>query len=177
MPNWCGNTLTVTGPRAELHRFFRENRSKEKERGALSFDRGVPMPDRFKGSTSPSRRPDESLQASMARARLEWAGKLPASDWHSWRLCHWGTKWDLDEETDFHRIPGGLVYSFSTAWSPPTEWVEEISSKYPELQFRLEYGEMGNDFAGVVVVQNNRKLEERDGHYHDFYKVEPEEEI
>lgn len=175
MPNWCSNVLQVTGPLRDVRKFIVQNRYKEKTKGPLSFDRSIPMPEHFKNKDAPVRKPGETTEESMRRSHLEWAGKLPASDWHSWRICHWGTKWDA-EEADISRIPGGVQYTFLTAWSPPVEWVEETSSKYPTLKFKIDYEEPGCDFAGTHVVQNGHTLETRDTTYHELHPEEMEEE-
>jgi hypothetical protein len=63
----------------------------------------------------------------------------------------WGTKWDLDEETQ-QRVAGELLeydtVSFDTAWSPPINAIEALSAMFPEVGFTLAYNEPGMCFYG-----------------------------
>lgn len=140
MPNWCENSLTVTGPKKELQRF----KKKVKGRGpyapgkakveCLSFHQTVPQPEFEKG--------DEG--------------------WYNWRVTRWGTKWEasnphLDETED------RLCYTFETAWGPPDAWLRATAELFPELEFRLFYSEGGNYFAGVMHAHGEESsTEERD---------------
>ena len=76
-----------------------------------------------------------------------------ANNWYGWRVQNWGTKWDLDEETIFSNN-NYLDYIFSTAWSPPLDWLNYVSVIYPKLNFYIEYGEGGMNFAGQVEIIN-----------------------
>lgn len=67
------------------------------------------------------------------------------SDWYSWRRAHWGTKWKI---VDFERLELGR-FSFSTAWSPPTQVIAALAEQYPMLKFNFIYVELGCWFAGV----------------------------
>ena len=40
-------------------------------------------------------------------------------NWYDWRLKHWGTKWDIYNDTCERMDENTLVLSFDTAWSPP----------------------------------------------------------
>lgn len=98
-------------------------------------------------------------------------GELQPYDWYTWRLVNWGTKWDLGDETEVREDyeDGKLEYHFDTAWSPPFEWLETASKKYPQLNFRLQYEEGGNNFEGYVVVQNGKELDRHEGDYTRCY--------
>ena len=75
---------------------------------------------------------------------------LTAEGWYVWRTQSWGTKWNLRHgETYLTENPGELVYDFDTAWSPPEGIVNHLREQYPELEFRLEFAEGGNDFWGI----------------------------
>lgn len=78
----------------------------------------------------------------------------------------WGTKWDvsllnLEGEPSEEK----LIFSFETAWSPPTEALKKISNDYPTLTFNILYYESGMDFFGVDKYQNG--IEEKI--YEDSY--------
>ena len=146
MPNWCENTLTVTGPELELAAFKHkvhdyENPRKVAEgesKQVLSFAATVPEP--------------------------IYKEEDGADAWYHWRHAHWGTKWNASdprlEETD-----GSLIYHFDTAWGPPTEWLEATIEKFPKLQFRLFYAEGGMGFAGVIYGEDGQSHKEEKGEY------------
>src|SRR4051812_36437608 len=101
MPNWCHNTLTVTGEPNDVKSFITKVRGDDTR--PLTFCAHVPEPNY---DAEPA---DES-------------SKFP--DWYDWRWAHWGTKWDTSFDEELRRPsvdttkPGVAVYKFSTAWSP-----------------------------------------------------------
>lgn len=103
---------------------------------------------------------------------LLFEGKMEPYDWYTWRLAKWGTKWDLGDETivreDYE--DGKLEYHFDTAWSPPIAWLEAVSKKYPQLNFRLQYEEAGCSFEGYVVLQNGEEVDQFEGDYTRCHK-------
>lgn len=89
--------------------------------------------------------------------------------WYVMRNSQWGTKWDASfgepiiaigqegmdvdaciEAEGVTVTPEAAIYKFDTAWSPPIPWLQRTSELEPELEFELQYGEPGNDFAGRV---------------------------
>jgi hypothetical protein len=91
-----------------------------------------------------------------------------AGNWYDWRIENWGTKWDVEASLDDDQLDLSvpqLVYSFSSAWAPPGQWVITISSQFPLLVFRLEYGESGCDFEGYLEVKNGEVIDSCQGKY------------
>jgi len=71
----------------------------------------------------------------------------------------WGTKWDIDPKsvkTLKNKNKEKIV--FDTAWSPPVNFIENASKKYPGLKFRLKYVEPGFEFYGQTEYKNGKKL-------------------
>jgi hypothetical protein len=56
-------------------------------------------------------------------------------DWYSWRLAHWGTKWDA-YDIDFW---DGNQITFSTAWSTPTQVIKALSKHFPDVTIWVTY--------------------------------------
>lgn len=94
MPNWCHNTLIVSGPADELAAFA---------------DKARPTADLMRRAYEnelevwwPVDKPKPSLEQWFAEAYadqpLTFEGFAPqpadVDDWYSWRLEHWSTKWD-----------------------------------------------------------------------------------
>ena len=84
---------------------------------------------------------------------LDMIEKYGAKDWYDWHINNWGTKWDLTAEL-LCSDEGYLQYCFDSAWSPPIEFLKEVSKKYTRLEFRLRYDEPGVGFMGVAKYKN-----------------------
>jgi Ferredoxin-like domain in Api92-like protein len=146
MPNWCHNTLDVTGDPEDVAAYAEHVRGGE---GPLTFTADVPEPT---------------------------GGEYLLGAWYAWRLENWGTKWDASfagptggvyfsydadpaadadvtaEALGVQRAEGAAVYKFDTAWSPPVAWLDRTAGKHPDLTFVLRFGEPGNGFAGQVTI-------------------------
>ena len=80
-------------------------------------------------------------------------------DWYRWSIVNWGTKWNAYECT--MDISGDWVeFDFQTAWSPPEPIVRALGKKYPNAIIGLSYREEGCDFEGVLILQNEKIIEE-----------------
>lgn len=90
-----------------------------------------------------------SMNAFLPHPRYNDRDDVQAA--HSWRVTTWGTKWELDENVEPHRVcTGELRYTFCTAWSPPVPFVAHLSNRFPLLEFVLSFAESGNDFCGQI---------------------------
>jgi hypothetical protein len=130
MPNWCNNNIELAHDDPAMI-----------ERAAAAFRDGkflnefIPLPKELEDTTAPARETDEALVA-----------KYGASDWYSWCVNNWGTKWDISPYAcDIEN--GQLVGSFDSPWGPPTAAYEKLE----EMGFsvRAYYSEPGMGFAGV----------------------------
>ena len=65
----------------------------------------------------------------------------------------WGTKWDA-RGADLDADDEELIYTFDTAWGPPSTWAAAASALHPDLQLTLTYEEEGCDFAGECLYCN-----------------------
>jgi hypothetical protein len=58
--------------------------------------------------------------------------------WLTWNQAHYGTKWDLNEDTRIVSIaPDLLEYHFQTIDAPPAPWVELALREFPTLNLKL----------------------------------------
>jgi len=86
------------------------------------------------------------------RLRKEMKEKHGSENSNDWHCDNWGCKWEVDAE--YQEIGGGAVmYTFDSAWSPPTRFIENICDQYPLVRFFLEYSEPGNDFEGELEAE------------------------
>ena len=130
MPNWCNNNIELAHDDPAMI-----------ERAAAAFRDGkflnefIPLPKELEDTTAPARETNEALME-----------KYGASDWYSWCVNNWGTKWDISPYAcDIEN--GQLVGAFDTAWAPPTVAYEKLE----ELGFsvRAYYYEPGMGFCGM----------------------------
>jgi len=122
MPNWCHNTLTVSGEEAELQIFIEKVKTDEQP---LTFEAIVPQPSDEELQALENHKPctmcgavgtlPETEAEAMARDGARWydwmdpavrddrtcnvcrgSGKerIGMPGWYEWRCEHWGTKWD-----------------------------------------------------------------------------------
>ena len=57
--------------------------------------------------------------------------KFQFANWYDWRIQHWGTKWNCYECED----EGPRRIAFLTAWAPPDPVFDELSRRYPQIEF------------------------------------------
>lgn len=139
MPNWCMNTMTVSGDPKKIAEFVEQHKAVELDHEgtpvgetALDFNTVVPMPEHLKGTKSPS--DDGSMT------------------WYEWSVDNWSTKWNACNSHHDHKEGNtNVVYRFDTAWGPPVNWYEKVIGAYPDLDFDLEWSEGGMGFAGRLA--------------------------
>lgn len=159
MPNWCHNSLAVSGPPEELQSFAEQVRGEEQP---LSFAALVPEP---AGLLERPMLGSETFNPDLPDAQL---------DWYGWRVRHWGTKWEARFEgpavalgdsdaqvgpaSGHQQLGSELHYGFYTAWSPPMPWLLAASRHFPQLTLELQWAEPGADAAGRYGVRDGQVL-------------------
>lgn len=175
MPNFCDNTMTITGlTRDEKSELVKQI---EKEKFLTQY---APIPEELEYSVSVVESMDEKRKEAEGYAwwaerteeqRQEWLSrfierkevqhlidKYGVSDGFNWCCVNWGTKWDLiaAEVTD---VGTGLLVHFQTAWSPPVNGFSIVSKAFPGAKFELTYSELGADFCGAALIENGMVFE------------------
>ena len=150
MPNWCGNTLSVSGNKDYIKRFREQGVLKNDDVDTqLSLAKFVPEPNYEEVEVKPT---FPSITGNNDPVK-------PGQSWWDWRVQNWGTKWDIDayvnEESDEH-----IHYYFDSAWSPPVEWLEKTSKLFPDLRFKLVYREDGCAFMGMIEYEDGGVMDE-----------------
>jgi len=147
MPNWCGNTLTISHEDPAMIR-----RAKDAFAESRFLNEFIPVPACLKDTTSPNRDNAEELRAQCGYA-----------DWYDFCVNEWGTKWDVGDGQgiqtwDDHEL---IVY-FDSAWAPPVAAYEKLL----DLGFTVyaTYYEPGCAFAGIFEdgVDDHYDLSEMD---------------
>jgi hypothetical protein len=170
MPNWCYNSLKITGNKEKTREFLRfgfknpeyvlpektvdieadiENLPDDQK---LSIKVYYPQPDIIKAADTTNHPEDHPEIAEQQRNEFGVVG------WYAWSKTYWGTKWSADfenvqyVESDEH---GEISLNMDTAWAPPIQWLDYVQEKFPELDFEMEYSESGCCFCGVAATHRD----------------------
>ena len=128
MPNWCNNSITISGPTETIKTLWEDAHSGE-DFGLLQAM--APMPAELEGTTAPSEDGD---------------------NWYNWRVNNWGTKWDISDE-GLEYIDNGdgtaeITGWFDSAWAPPIGAYETFLDDMDNCAIDATYYEPGMDFGG-----------------------------
>lgn len=141
MPNWCNNTVEI---------YHKDPAMIERVRKAFNSDgllqEFIPVPQDLRDTVSGFMGEDKRAQheAQMDRNVALYGYK----DWYDFCVNEWGTKWDIHADGQpAQDIPGGLMLSFDSAWSPPISAYEKLIEQ--GFSIRAMYYEPGMAFAGV----------------------------
>jgi hypothetical protein len=173
MPNWVFNHLTVKGDskdidvvKAQLNSpFSKEHTSWNPKTHTL--DTSTTMYSNpvfaFWNIVRPTDLYTYAQQSDPnADPKVPWSG----DNWYDWNIRNWGCKWDVGIADDNHFVDtsmdelkdGGVQYNFDTAWSPPSEAIEKLSSQHPNLTFKLYYEEEQGWGAEVEYINGEGKV-------------------
>jgi len=151
MPNWCNNTITITGPAQKIQALY--DAAVAEDGGLLNGM--VPMPERLK----------DTVKGSNG----------DADNWYDWAVSNWGTKWDVSPEgLEIEAAGDGtaeLTGYFDSAWAPPIEAYNRFLEANEDCSITASYYEMGCDFAGLYNDGEDEYLE----NLQDEYKL-PEDQ-
>ena len=156
MPNWCSNTLWVDGNPEQL-KDFKSKTTKQADHNQpnrldFTLEGLYPTPPELMGEAAFG-------QSENSEELIE---KFGYSDWYSWRVNKWGTKWDVTESDIYENSDTEFMVVFDSAWAPPTGWLEHIAPQFPELKFKLAFSEPGVGYCGQATwdVENGFDSEE-----------------
>ena len=157
MPNWCANIVKITGDEKNLERFINDfTRS-----GEPAMSNILPTPKTLMFRSHP-----------IPKTNIFWGIDKGAEqmDWYSWRLFHWGVKWDIRDVVTLEQDPESMVaYLFVTPWCPPSEFFKYISDMY-EVDVALYGYEPGMSFITSDIYG-------RWGNYCRTFDVDKREEL
>lgn len=143
MPNWCSNTLVISGDIKELELFKQKSITRSaKGLDIFLMDGLVTMPEELAIC--------EDLTPEQKAERIS---KYGYDNWYDWRLENWGSKWDA-QEPSIQENEYDLTITFDTAWSPAIPYIKQVAKMFPKLVFDLYFMETGEWFAGRVMAKN-----------------------
>jgi len=140
MPNWCYNNATFTHKDPAMIKKLIDG-----AKDGNLFNTFVPMPEELRNTSSPSE-PNETL--------IE---KYGASDWYSWAVANWGTKWDTSFEDISDSSENEVSTHFDTAWSPPIAFYNAMT----ELGFDIDatFTEEAMQYAGIYQYGEEESMD------------------
>lgn len=162
MPNHVTHRVVVTGPISEIARFTELCIRNEE----FDFESLTPMPEILGQVISPVRRgengrimlnPDGELLTKGVEANEEQQAvldKLTHTDWYSWSIHNWGTKWNSYSYSLISSVPERFEFLFDTAWSPPEPIFHRLADEFPELAFEIAFFDEGWNYAGTASIKD-----------------------
>ena len=137
MPNWCDNTISISGPAEKLSPIF--TKLKEDDSSGLCSILH-PMP-------------ENTFTGNLGEDERKKCAEENIPNWYDWCSSNWGTKWDThDGDWNYEDAGDGqaiLTGSFMTAWGPPIGVYEHAVEAHPDLHIEAMYYEGGCAFAGM----------------------------
>ena len=174
MPNWCHNSLHISGSSDDIKQFIEANTGlpaqcplteREKLAGVpqepsvtephFCFNALVPTPQAVLELGYDGRQKLNAIAEEQGEEAIE--GIMDGWEWNN---RNWGTDRDIYWENITLENCGWaegiteLVLCFYTAWNPPVRWLIQISPQFPTLRLELDYAEIGMCIAGEVICEN-----------------------
>ena len=140
MPNWCNNSITISGSTDTIKQLWDDAHDGE-DFGLLNAM--VPMPTELEDTTKGT--------------------DGDAVNWYDWRVSNWGTKWDVSDEgleyVDNKDGTSHITGWFDSAWAPPIEAYNTFLDDMDGCSIEATYEEGGMDFAGIYSDGDDQYME------------------
>jgi len=155
MPNWCDNSIEITGPANKIRTLWQRSNTSNENCGLLQ--QMVPMPKELSSTVKGSG--DENQTAKYDGF----------TNWYDWSVARWGTKWDvslegLEYEEDEANGTATISGWFSSAWAPPINAMATYGEANPDVTIVLDYHEPGMAFVGRATVEEGELVDD----YYEF---------
>jgi hypothetical protein len=136
MPNWCDNTISISGPAEKVSQIYQQ----------LKTDDSIGLCQVLYPA------PDDMFTGNLGEKERKDCAKKGIPNWYDWQTSNWGTKWDTaDGDWQYEEAGDGeaiLSGSFQTAWAPPIGVYEHCDEAHNDLYIEAMYYEPGCAFAG-----------------------------
>jgi hypothetical protein len=158
MPNWCNNSVKITGPQEDIDTFLNDvlalgGEGVSQENGHHSF------------------RPDKDILSGFfpldpsAYKEVEFANGTTmtafADNGAEMAYDLWGSKWpDCESNLSWVEGEASVSWGFQTAWSPTGAGTRLLSEKYPTLKFVHGYFEGGMGYMGSALFYDGSQRAE-----------------
>ena len=91
--------------------------------------------------------------------------KPNSKNWYNWRLNHWGTKWNIGDDTQIVRSDNVLTLKFESAWAGPDKWFRTLINQYEVSGYYFDR-EPNMKFSVYLEVNNGEVIVEEYGEYY-----------
>jgi hypothetical protein len=146
MPNWCSNSILITGSKKSLKKIATIIESIEDKENDKFFRALIGLP---KGYTADRFGNWYKANGNAYDLNVEW----------------FGTKWDVTYEEACPEIDENFIsFSPATAWSPPLEFCKTLSKKFG-VRVEIDYEEQGCDFWGKCMFRDGELESQEDYSY------------
>ena len=145
MPNWCENTLMITGDPIRLQQFV------EKHIVKYEFDFNTIIPEPKTQDECPS-------VYILNTEHIQIDKDKPWFNWYTWHCDYWGTKWNACD-TYYEIYDDTLEIIFNTAWSAVPNIIRKLSKLYPDLHLSYMYYESGCQYGGSIETSSDGLIE------------------
>lgn len=124
MPNWCCANVEISATETEIKRLKKAIKAGNKDKATKGLlNAMVPQP-KFEGD----------------------------SDWYSWNVDNWGTKWEVSHVSITEETATSLTLTFDTAWGPATTAFETwAGGGEGDFTYTYKYYEPGMAFLGEAT--------------------------
>lgn len=156
MPNWCSNFVTIS-----------PSSNDTEGKGFKNFKAKMSL-----------------IQDDMTETKEVWTGVCDyfvgheddyESNWYDHNCRMYGAKWQPSLEdfvSNYSDQDDSITLSFDSAWSPLTEFSKKLAIAF-NLNIEHQFEEMGNDFAGQLVVDGDEVMEEWSaGYWEGLYQID-----
>jgi hypothetical protein len=131
MPNWCFNTIKISGPTDEVNRFL--------------------------GHTNNEPYPNSIPNILETHAPIgEWDHSVAVQNWST----KWDFDLNIGNPVVHPSGYCVVEGDFETAWSPATDGWKKIATKFPKLNFVITFIEEGMCFYGYDIYNNGQLVDE-----------------
>jgi hypothetical protein len=143
MPNWCSNSIVISGDKDKI---------KKINEVLLSMDKTTTIAGIF--------------EALVGRDENITEEQYQNGGWYQHNIDRYGCKWDVSPENAVivDDSDDCITMSPETAWSPPKEFCILLAEQYG-VDVTLEYSEPGCNFSGRVVISPDGVEEEENYEY------------
>jgi len=195
MPNWCTNTVEITGPIDDIKRFRRQANGHTQSYNEQFIHDGNawPIHDDIRLDSLVTTPPElgdvvtfsfHSLYPVPEEFRCfpyddtravelgELVGVKRPYGGYQWENIHWGCKWGSCDSELVNEKDTYLHYEFNTPWGPAIDFFEKISQDWPNLTFELSYDEPGMGFRGESIWEEGSLTTEY-SHEYDCEEEQP----
>ncbi|MEY2830818.1 MAG: hypothetical protein RLZZ574_76 [Cyanobacteriota bacterium] len=143
MPNWCSNTLKITGDTSQIKQ----------------------LPWKYLDESTNAESSIRNIQLQLFESLLPCPKGLIGEEHYYWSIENWGIKWDCSIEiVDFN--DDFLEIQFDSPWNAPYKGISKIAAKFPLLNFHMESSESGCDWRKSFVWHKGELVEQINGTYY-----------